>query len=214
MATVRMTTELKDRISNAAAGLFTKRVQEAAAVPPLLQDGNRLLDAHLALSGGREAFDYGQRQRWFTEDDDLYLRAVGPHAIGHMFKVTRQQLPPLWTVSYQMGGIILPNEGEYAAEIVSVHAMWKERQRAVAQERDTFLNSVNKLIRRHATLKQALADWPGLWELVPLDVRSRHNEQTERVKREKSEREAHEPIDVSSLTAAVVTAKIVEGVIV
>lgn len=78
---------------------------------------------------------------------------------------------------------------------------------AVRDERETFVNGVQKVLDAYKTLAPALRAWPPLWDILPVSMQEKHKEIVERAKPEKVEI-TH---DISELTGVVVRSKILKG---
>lgn len=76
-----------------------------------------------------------------------------------------------------------------------------------SQERVKFLAGVKAVLNRHTTLKSAMAEWPGLWELVPDEAKRRHQEVVVRGER-KPPPEAPPAPDVDDLNLGLMKAKL------
>lgn len=210
MATVRLSESLCDSIAENAQRLFTKRVSEAMEYPPENQDGDLIFDAYLDANADARrvlndmaALNWAKRypeMRVLLFDSATVLRFKKPRFIyigwaeshfGERLSITCQNAPGLQFLYDKL----------------------QERKRRIAdvtKERDEFVNKVKGILDNCTTLKQALSIWPGLWELVPQDAKSKHNEVTIRTKAEPVEPIS---VDIDALNGAVVVAKIVEGVI-
>lgn len=53
----------------------------------------------------------------------------------------------------------------------------EERERVFAQQQ-VFVCRVEELLHGHSVLATALVEWPDLWELVPADLRTKHEQPT------------------------------------
>ena len=214
MATVRLTNDLQETILNAAKALFNKRVSEAQASIPEMEDGdfvlNRLFDAKPEL---RETLNQMQRHNLTTKSSTVRVRWIGDKTVDLRMARSRN-LPFQWTSDYYANTGIALHSDPYQPLFADVYQKHTERAQRIAEvtaERDAFVEKVKTVLRNASTLKQAMSMWPGLWELVPQQVKDTHNSVVER--RARAAQEEKPEVDVDSLNAAVVTARIVEGVI-
>jgi hypothetical protein len=211
MATVRMTTELKETLVSSARSLFSKRLKEAEVIPSEL-NGDAMLALKMAEPGCAEAMAFAAKDKWFAVSQSLYVKSLANHRIEHPFALSKPVgMPDHWNHSYR-NELHIPSSPE-ADRLLAVFRQWKANTKAIEDERNAFVDTITKLVERHATLRQALAEWPGLWELVPAHVRERHNRQADRAKREREDEEDYTPIDTSALNTAIVTAKLIDSVI-
>jgi hypothetical protein len=215
MATVRLSNELRAEIIHNAKALFDKRVAEVAGVPPKMFDGDYLLDK--VLSSDPEMADVIAKMTkfgWTAKDSTMKVRFMGMHSGTARFAKERM-IPSDWRDHYGYSGLNIASSPENKALFSELYNEYMERSeahKAVTREREAFVAQVKTITDGVTTLKQALGMWPGLWDLVPYEAKSKHNEINEREKREKREREEI-VVDLDSLNAGLVTAKIVEGVL-
>lgn len=213
MATVRMTGSLVDQIKNNATNLFSNRVREACAHVPEMVDADLIFDRFLDADPQRRSVLHDVAlQGWAVKSDMLRVQWQEHSKLDLRFKSPRDVLLQWTNKDYSFQGLRLykPKYRGAFQDLFQKEAERQERIKAVNTERDAFVRQVQEVIGRVSTLKQALALWPGLWELVPQDAKNAHNEVTARTKAEPKELPT---IDVESLNTAVVVSKIVEGVI-
>jgi hypothetical protein len=215
MATVRLSNELRADIIRAAKALFDKRVAEVTGPPPRMFDGDYLLDT--LLSSDREMAEVIHKMTkygWTYKDTTMKVRFMGLWTGAARFSKERV-IAADWRDQYNFSGLHIAKTPENLALFADLHNEYMERSeacKAIDQEKGAFVSQVKSIIDGVTTLKQALGLWPGLWDLVPHEAKSKHNEITEREKREKRDREEI-VVDLDSLNAGLVTAKIVEGVL-
>lgn len=211
MATVRMTESLQDSIISNAKNLFAKRLQEAQAYPPEFTDGDFIFDAYLdGNPDQRRVLMDMKALNWARLYPEIRANLFGSN-MTLRFKTPRTAYVGWGEPHY---GERLYITGDNAPGLSDLRDKLVQRQQAIKAleaERDAFAKKVEAILENCSTLKQALGIWPGLWELVPQDVRNKHNEVTVRTKREQDDTPLE--VDLDALNGAVVVAKIVEGVI-
>lgn len=74
----------------------------------------------------------------------------------------------------------------------------------VEQQREAFVNGVEKVIKAYSTLAPALKAWPALWDLVPDEAKERHKKIVERKRGDTPDLD----VDTNTLTAAVTMSKL------
>ena len=75
-------------------------------------------------------------------------------------------------------------------------------------ERDKFVANVDLIMNTYSTLAPALKAWPPLWDLIPADKQERHKEIVER---KKKDIQLENVVDLNSMTAVSVMAKLTGG---
>ena len=211
MATVRMTESLCDEIVENAKRLFAKRVTEAQVYPPEYHDNDALFEAYLDAKPKARATLQGMQELGWTEDaNDMRVSLFGQRT-----RFTFRQARPLYSgwVGYNSSGVCIIKETDSPAlmELYNKLQLRTAAIKAIESERDAFVEQVKNIINSASTLKKALSLWPGLWELVPPAARNKYNEVTVRTRGESDDEVVQ--VNLDSLNAAVVTAKIVEGAI-
>ena len=78
-----------------------------------------------------------------------------------------------------------------------------ERVGAARKRQIEFVDMVKTVINTYGTLAPALKAWPPLWDLIPEDVKDKHKEIVERVKKEVTL-----DVDINKLTAMAAFARI------
>lgn len=99
-------------------------------------------------------------------------------------------------------GIVLTDEhvwSEFYTEVVALN----ERVSAARKRQNEFVEMVSKVVGTYGTLAPALKAWPPLWDLIPEDVKDKHKEIVERVKKE-----VVLNVDINKLTAMAAFARI------
>jgi len=174
MATVRMTERLRDEIRSAASGLFTKRLDDLNNASPLTQSARvAVLDAVVDWVYAKRGLTPEMLKRvpltMLKQDSGFH---IGPlHGVDFGYVAGRKLFP--WTHEFAGTWSDIPLEKlppELPATIV-----WQKQFQEVIDERDKFVNRVGNIINTHSTLKSALTEWPGLWELVPQHAKDEHN---------------------------------------
>lgn len=211
MATVRLTESLQDSIISNAKNLFAKRLQEAQAYPPEYNDGDFIFDAYLdANPDQRRVLLDMAALKWGKRYPEIRVNIFGNMTTLRFAKPRTAYCG--WAENWTSERIVITADNVPALR--DLHDKLVQRQQAIKAleaERDAFAKKVEAILDRCSTLKQALGIWPGLWELVPQDVRNKHNEVAVRTKREQDDTSLE--VDLDALNGAVVVAKIVEGVI-
>lgn len=210
MATVRMSTELRDLIKSNASALFSKRMSEAEEYPPEYLDGDFILDAYLQhdtrVATTLKAMD---DLAWTTQTESIRAVLFGT-STRLRFKRNRRMYDA-WHNNYSGQKMYIPNGIEALEPLRLKLSEREQRLQALRKEREEFQELVAKVVDSVSTLKQALQVWPGLWELVPPEAKQKHNEVTER--RGSTSDPSRPVVDIEKLNTAVVVAKIVEGAI-
>lgn len=80
---------------------------------------------------------------------------------------------------------------------------YTERVGAAVKRQLEFVDMVKTVINTYGTLAPALKAWPPLWDLIPEDVKDKHKEIVERVKKE-----VVLNVDINKLTAMAAFARI------
>jgi hypothetical protein len=207
-----MTIELKADIARNAAELFAARAQAVWDDKPDVGDiiVERL---HAPYKDAMQALP----KEMFEQVASFDLMSVA----GHNLERLRLKLQaPVCTVerhfTFPCGSttdgssipdIKLSNDPMWA-DIAAAMNSYMAARSAVVRERNEFVNGVKALMDRHATLAPALKEWPPLWDLVPETFKIRHRAVVERAKPAAKQDTRQAAVDLSKLTATIVTSKI------
>jgi hypothetical protein len=208
MATVRISVKLKDDIRLNARKLFEKRLSEVTKFP-IPDIGERVfilwLESDMDMARDYEA---AKKRGWLGgQCTAIQIRSINNVKIGSHHPMSVGRPLPRSFHAYDYG---LDLNSEYAQPMADAITKWRAEQKEVDAENTAFQQKVKVFLERHTTLKQALTEWPAMWDLVPQWAKDEHNRQTEKPA-DKRAREEKEQFDVSDLTAAVVTAKLVDS---
>lgn len=208
MATVKITNELREQIISRANGMFSKRMEEARVRPEV--DADAIYEGYLNSNPlFRDALRAVEAAGWAQPVSSIKLSIL--NLFGHRdFNFKRKHvIHDNWGTRYGVPGLILnDNSIPAVAELREKWELAAAKEREVMAERDAFVEGVKRVLNNSNTLKQALAIWPALWDLVPQAARDRYNDVTERAVRKTA---VELDVDVDSLNVGLVTAKIVEG---
>lgn len=210
MAVVRFSDELKNAVIDNAKGLFAKRLNSAFQnTPPIVHEVVDLVYAQyvpVVNSLPRELFQWTNRVEIRVPYNNTKIEVT--------YQTNYEVLKPQSRIMVGDGAVIdsmfainlkLPDTPKYKTYIDQIVA-WHENIKALEKQRDDFVAGVKRVIEAHATLAPALKAWPPLWDLVPETFRERHHKVVERAK---PAGVAELDVDLTSLTATVVTAKII-----
>jgi hypothetical protein len=208
MATVRISVKLKDDIKVNARKLFEKRLSEVSKFP-IPDIGERVFMLWLESDMDMERdYQLMEKRGWFTHrNSSIQIRSINSvplHAYHEMSKVRSLPSP----LAPYGAGVDL--NSEHAQPLADALTKWRAEQKEVEAENTAFQQKVKVFLERHTTLKQALTEWPAMWDLLPQWAKDEHNRQTEKPA-DRRAREEKDQFDVSDLTAAVVTAKLVDS---
>lgn len=211
MATVRLTEALNKEILLEAKRLYDSRIVASNMPPPEFNTGD-IYELWLDSDAGlREDIRIGIRHKWLVERTTFRLVSLNGKTVevelhNHGAGVW---IPYEWANSYGAG---LSLKGVGASELYVIWKKWREEFALVRDSRDAFNAQVANLLKKHATLKQALSEWPALWDFVPAEFKKKHNEEKERIADAKRQAKENKPsVNLDVLNGAVVTAKILKG---
>lgn len=218
MATVRFSGQLIDEVLNNARKMFDTKVEKAIKNYPE-NWGDTIYETvfveHL------ETFNKLPKQM-FSENDSISVDKVGEVSINLKLPLSSNrpmfhQAPKEFSdtnlgVKCSTGGwrnewIIDASNPKFAL-IHEQAQQYREQLDVVIKQRDAFVDSVDKVIRAHATLAPALKMWSALWDLIPQVYKDRHMEVVERTKKDV----VLGDVDLNSLTATVTFNKLTKGV--
>jgi hypothetical protein len=205
MATVRITKELTEQITDNARAKFADRIKAAEATAPVGW-GDYIYEK---LFGRYIPLMEQLPEEFFDVADKIAVQRVGGQAVNlHFTLSSRKRWPKRLPadapaeVNYYGGALILKDDlmwGELYAEVVA----WKDKCAAIRKQAEEFTEGVSKILASYSTLSPALKAWPPLWELVPEHTKNKHKEIVERKKPEKEVPD----IDTTKLTAVLAASK-------
>lgn len=209
MATVRITSDLREQIIANAQALFNKR-RAALQIEPINRDDPKLGDEMLANWFAQQPWnDIWDRvpDEWKMHVSSIHVDNVCGVRINGRFAVTPQFVPlgrdrygRADAMRFEITDPVFDHIGEKWQK-------WSDDRAALNEETNRTVRTTRAFVDSHTTLRKALAEWPGLWELTPQWAKDAHNRQE---KVEKKASAASAGVDVDSLTAAIVKAKFVE----
>ena len=216
MATVRFSDALRNDILNKARGLHQSRLVNASGMVVPEDIMSRVVEPKIGfIREAMTALREPEKLFHVTERASVNLNVAGI-SFHHDCKLSQPMIVfdkdyssdnGEFTASastyagfrFRLGINVLPSD---MAEVVREKV---EAYKKMAEERDTFVQSVDKLINHYSTLAPALKEWPALWDLVPYEAQERHKKVVER----KRKAPAKDSLDVSldKMTGAVVAGK-------
>lgn len=212
MATVRISNELSKTITDNAGRIFDKQINAAEQALPPNWTAQSIFDRWLdADPRRRSTVEICRALGWMTGLYSYWTIQIHdglPSGTRNVLYNYRPNTVPAGQFPRDLReSIVIPSlevdEREFAAEL----AFFRQRTETLKElqfKRTEYVGMVKKVLRNASTLKQALGIWPALWELVPQDVRDKHNEVSAR--REKATKETLD-LDVDSLNSGLVVAK-------
>jgi hypothetical protein len=208
MATVRLTEKLNKEIFAQSEVIFDERVARANIAPPqfnALDIYNLWLDT---TPGLREDIQIGIRRKWLLQVASFSVKRLNSKKVD-VFCIPYE---PCVYVPYAIAyGAGIELNCPYADELYVIAKEFENNRSMVQNQRDQFNGQIGNLLKRHETLKQALAEWPALWEFVPMDMKKKHNEEKAKIAEQKIIK-AHKPeVNLDVLNGAVVTHKILKS---
>lgn len=208
MATVRISAKLKDDVRTNARKMFEKRVSESMKFPiPDLGEKVFMLWLESDMDMARD-YEVVKRRGWFGDDrPHIQIRSINGLRITTHFPMAVARPLPRTFHPYEHGVVL---QSEFAQPLADAILQQREESEAVKKESEAFQQKVKIFLERHTTLKQALTEWPAMWDLLPQWAKDEHNRQTGKPA-DKRAADEREQFDVSDLTAAVVTAKLVDS---
>jgi hypothetical protein len=203
--------ELRASIRSNALGLFYKREQDHAQAQPTIDHSQwwpyfyqRMLDGKKTTLAQLETVN----QAFLTPGTRFVVRRIGERSL-HVYVDNPEGKPmPLANYqnpnSYSWPSYNFPDERDDLPPNVVDYLAWLAAGDRLLKEKQAYAAALDKVIEQHTTLRQALQQWPALWELVPKEYQERYNAPVER---EKAERVVEE-VDTDALNAGIVIAKI------
>lgn len=213
MAIVRMSIQLKIQISNAAMGVYSKRIEDARNAFKFPYDGPTLYDMMMGewkerVSALPRAFFTMRRQIAIrkigdiTPSDDNLLPLPNPMPFprgfpaGYDVVVTEVERRDYVLVS------LLPSARWQP--VIDAATAWKTNYDAIYKQGSDFALSVTKALDAYGSLNAAVKEWPALWELVPDEYKAKM-----RAAGAKEKRNTTPPdVDLNQLTATIAASKI------
>lgn len=211
MATVRMTKELKERITDKAIANFrvrmnanTQRFHQMIDFDELRRD---IIETVLDDYGLSEEMYKAVPSGWFPEVHSFSLSELNGHRVHHVINEVSCPRPmavphALIKDSYARSFKFNAARFDKYVEIVRQH---DESHRAIDNEKSEFMNSLRALLAKCNTLKQALDLFPNLERLVPESVMNEHRKVPE--KRQKWELTADD-LNLDGMAASLVRARL------
>ena len=209
MATVRLSQSLINDILDIAGKTQDKAIVRAMESRPSHDWAEKIYNTLL----GEDVIALTEKvpEHWFDMIDTIRLRSIGSLS-GNMleFKFATPKRWPrkidndLAKMSYvNLTTLDLTHSlvwGELYAEV----AAWVARVSAAQTKKKEFLEGIRAVLASHSTLAPALKAWPPLWDYLPENVKTKHKE----VSTKEKKAEAVVDVDLSTLTAMAVAAKI------
>lgn len=219
MATVRFSGELRSEIRSRAHDTFDARLRDADEFHNYW--GQRMYDHAF-----REYYPKMQALpiNFFTQTTELYLdeilnregeRLARPNCT---FKLaSAMPLPKEYPKEFKFRGSwnltridYLCDDGDaFDEELCEYFIARQKRIDSVIKQREEFIENVMKVCDSFATLAPALKAWTPLWDLIPNEYRERHLEVTERKSAASKTADLLNEVDLSTMTATVVSSKLV-----
>jgi hypothetical protein len=212
MATVRLTDDLTKKIL-AHSQLFFDAQIEASSVPPHQFNVKDIYELWLDSSIGlREDIPIGIRHGWLVRATIFSVKSLNRKPVN--IQCRPAPLPGVW-VPYAIAnsyGKGVELQGAQAETLLEIWDAWHQNFNTVRNNKIAFEAQIENLLKRHKTLKQALGEWPALWDFVPDHYKQEHNKEKERIAQIKRIERGSKPIvDLDVLNGSIVTAKILKG---
>lgn len=209
MATVRLSQSLINDILNNAGKTQEKAVVRAIETRPSHDWAEKI---YTTLLGEDEvALAEKLPEHWFETVGGIKLRAIGSLNCNMLeFQFTTPKRWPrrinnsLGRLEYGGASNIYLHESLVWGELHAEMSAWSARVTAAQSKKTEFLVSIRKVLDSYSTLAPALKAWPPLWDYLPDAVKSKHKE----VSTKEKKAEAVLDVDLSTLTAMAVAAKI------
>jgi len=204
MATVRFSGVLQEKIVKNAEALYAKRWSEVEKAPAGLAE--RIINDYVEENNARDAWNKAVAMEWTPRSSGIRFHILGSNSKPYNVDNGSTYIPvPQVAQTYGGNGIGLTASAPAVQEFLN----WETKRQAVIDGRQAFKNKVSKFLSRHTTLRQALTEWSGLWELLPQDIKDKHNSTEDRTKNASTKEE----FSVDDLTLTVVKSKMVESAI-
>ena len=208
MATVRMSDELKNNITDNAKMMFADRIKSARNSYSETW-GQRIYDALLGIHvPAMNALPVG----FFFMTNKIGLTTWGDRHVSLEFQMN-SSYPVPFTAPKDSGYDVQGNAYRHSCEMrvsasrimsdvalgdINVEIMqWLDRIKTVEDQRYKFVSGVTSVLKVHTTLAPALRAWPPLWDLLPESTKNKHREVKERTSKGEVQIEA----DLGALTA-------------
>lgn len=219
MATVRFSSELRSDIRRRAEKTFDARIEAVSAVDESW--GQRIYDhvfrEYYPRMQALPACFFSQTTDWHI--DELLDRSGGRIARpSYTFTLASAvPLPKEYPSGFKLKGswnlsrfdYICDLGDEFDAELCKYFTARQQRIDSVNKQRVEFANNVMAVCDSFVTLAPALKAWPPLWDLIPDNYRERHLEVTERKSAASKAEDLLNKVDLSTMTATVVSTKLV-----
>lgn len=78
----------------------------------------------------------------------------------------------------------------------------------ILSKKDAAVLAARTFLSQHKTLAPAIKEWPALWNILPSDIREQHTRVDERSPRKPKQEPVKVDVDLSSVTARVISARL------
>lgn len=213
MAIVRMSIQLKIQISNAAMGVYSKRIEDARNAFKFPYDGPTLYD--MMMGEWKERVSALPRA-FFTMRRQIAIRKIGDITPSDDNLLPLQHSMP-FPRGFPAGYDVVVTEVERRdyvlvsllpsarwQPVIDAATAWKANYDAIYKQGSDFALSVTKALDAYGSLNAAVKEWPALWELVPDEYKAKM-----RAAGTKEKRNTTPPdVDLNQLTATIAASKI------
>ena len=212
MATVRFSEELRMTILKNAGGLYVVRETAALAKRPV-----NVVERVYDLVMAPYAADIAKiPAEFFRRASVIIISTVADAAIPTSLESAKVEDHYITPNGLPTGGHVTVAGGYYnhnqwklentpdTAPIIDEIRIWAEGVYKVRAERDKFVEGVKSVITACETVGPAIKAWPALIDLLPLQIREKHELVVTRKKRD----DVFIDADLSTLTSAVVRSKL------
>lgn len=231
MATVRLSKKLKEQIINNAHDMFFMRGMEAAddEIPITVEEALEFYDAamepwafytgnlptamlhhasRLAVSVALPEDSRYKHYKHFNHSDVGLNRLITFKEL-HTRVVRDQNGYARCLVTFRRTNVSIdltdhPDNARWVEGVQRKMALAKAHQ----YKKDEFVNNVRSVLDAFTTLSPALRHWPGLWDLLPVNIKDKHKETSPQVQAKKKAKRELDHIDLDSMTAHVVAKKL------
>lgn len=129
----------------------------------------------------------------------LFPRAIRTNGYEHAL-ISSQYAPPLRLddhITSRIDPLVLNYIRERENKICNVQS-----------KRDAAVSAARTFLSQHKTLAPAIKEWPALWNILPSDIREQHTRVDERSPRKPKQEPVKVDVDLSSVTARVISARL------
>lgn len=210
MATVRLTKDLTKLITEEAKLMFDARVV-AADTPPKEFNTQDIYDLWLDNEPGLRAdIAVGIRRGWLVAVTSFKVKMLNNKTVDVLCSESKHSVHVPYAIANHYGAGLRIN-GVGTVHLYEIAHEWEISRKALLDSRDQFNGQVANLLQKHETLKQALSEWPALWDLVPQKFKTLHNEEKLKAAEAKKAKAFKPQVNLDVLNGAVVTHKILKG---